>query len=999
MRLHSLELTGFGPFRHTQRVDFDAFAADGIFLITGRTGAGKSSVLDGVSFALYGDTPRYDGGEKRLRSDHCLPDEPTVVMLEFSTGAGRWRVTRSPEYERPKQRGTGMTLEQHRASLEEWVDGAWVGRAARPVDVGTELDAIIGLSKQQFQQVILLAQNRFAQFLHAKNDDRQKLLRRLFGTRTYEQYQLALEERRRESESEVATAGVAIARIQDEADRLIAEAGLDALPAAAGVDGVPETGEPSDPIGRIEVGVRRARERAASAQQTRAETERRHRDADAAAASARERHALQSDRDQTQQRWAVLEGQEGEISGVRESVELARRAEALRDVLRRADDTRADADRARVDAELAAAAWTTATGEEPPAPRELDVLIQTLTGDRARVAQDQEAEAEHAAAEQERERLRTAIEKGEALISGLDRASASLPEQLAALDAEIASVRLVAAGVAAASEHASEVGARLVAAREADTLLREREAAEQLHLSAGEDAERAQAAVSDLLRRRLSGYAGELAQALVPGEPCTVCGSIEHPHPAPRGDDPVSDDDIAAAEGARDAAMKALTAAATEAQQVREAHADARARAGDQAAATLEELVAEATTRLRACEDAVLRAREVDAQRAELIAAAERARADRERLEHQLGQDRQALAAAQTRAEAARANVERARGDFASISARLDDLAARRDAATALALALRVSDSAASAAAEAATTVRERIAASGFEDLDAVRAALRDEQTIAGLEERVRNHDVSLRTERERLRDLDARLAAVSAEPVDRDTAEAALTTARAAWEGAVDAALRAEQSAERLAELAEAARAETAAVAERLAAHAVLARLADTVAGRAPNTHRMTLESFVLAAELEEIVAAANVRLDEMSAGRFALQHTDARAARGAASGLGLEIMDAFTGQARPPQSLSGGETFLASLALALGLAEVVSARAGGVRLDTLFIDEGFGSLDEETLDTAMRTLDELRQGGRTVGLISHVAAMKEQIPAQVQVVATAAGPSVIRN
>jgi exonuclease SbcC len=160
-----------------------------------------------------------------------------------------------------------------------------------------------------------------------------------------------------------------------------------------------------------------------------------------------------------------------------------------------------------------------------------------------------------------------------------------------------------------------------------------------------------------------------------------------------------------------------------------------------------------------------------------------------------------------------------------------------------------------------------------------------------------------------------------------------------------------------------------------------------------------MTLETFVLAAELEEIVAAANLRLSDMSDGRYRLRHTDARAARGAASGLGVEIRDAHTGRARPTQSLSGGETFLASLALALGLAEVVTGRAGGIRLDTLFIDEGFGSLDPETLDVAMRTLDELRQGGRTIGLISHVETMKDQVPAQLHVEASAQGPSVIRH
>ncbi|MGA7149534.1 MAG: SbcC/MukB-like Walker B domain-containing protein, partial [Microbacterium sp.] len=234
---------------------------------------------------------------------------------------------------------------------------------------------------------------------------------------------------------------------------------------------------------------------------------------------------------------------------------------------------------------------------------------------------------------------------------------------------------------------------------------------------------------------------------------------------------------------------------------------------------------------------------------------------------------------------------------------------------------------------------------------------------------------------------------------VDVEAAAARLADARERWSAAVDDAAVAAQIAARMAELVSRAAAGHEKSAGLSEDHAVIARLADTVAGRAPNTHRMTLESFVLAAELEEIVEAANLRLSDMSSGRYRLQHSDALAARGASSGLGLQIMDAHTGQARPAQSLSGGETFLASLALALGLAEVVTARAGGVRLDTLFIDEGFGSLDDDTLELAMRTLDELRQGGRTVGVISHVAAMKEQLPAQVTVQATGHGPSIVRQ
>ncbi len=1002
MRLHLLELTGFGPFRQTQRVDFDAFAADGIFLITGRTGAGKSSVLDGVSFALYGDVPRYEGADKRLRSDHCLPEEPTVVVLEFSTGSGRWRVTRSPEYERPKQRGTGMTTEPHRASLEEWVDGAWVGRAARPVDVGTELDAIVGLSRQQFQQVVLLAQNRFAQFLHAKNDDRQTLLRKLFGTRTYEQYQSVLEDRRRASEQDLESARAAIDRVLADADRLIAADGLDDA-SDAGPDAVDgEASTPvteSDPLVRLDGFVRRARERAASAAEVREVAEGRHRDADARHAVARQTHATQLERDSARHRLDLLEQQRDEIAGMGETIERARRAEALRDVLRRADDTRATEREARAHAETATAVWTAATGSEAPGPTELDALLETITGDLARVEQDRAAESEHVRAGRERDALLAAIEESLTKIARLDQETAAFPEQLATLDEEAGQAHIAAAGQEAAAEADAALRRRLRAAREAETLLSARDDAERRHLGAGEAAEQAQAAVSQLLRRRLAGHAGELAAALVPGEPCAVCGSTQHPHPAARGEDPVSDDDIAAAERARDTTAAELARIASLAQQAREAYAEARTRAGEETPAALEELVREAGARVEASRAAAERAETLRTKRTEIVTAAEEARADREAREQQLARDREALAAVQARAEAAQAAVDRARGAFATIAARIDDLRARRDAGAALAQALRSRDDAIRAAAQARADAEGRVSASGFETADEARAALRESAVLAELEERVRSHEVSVSTERERLRDLDLRLATAPAEPVDLAASEAALVAARDAWSGAMDAAVRAEQTAALLADAVARARAETAAVARRLAAHAVLVRLADTVAGRAPNTHRMTLESFVLAAELEEIVAAANVRLDEMSSGRFALRHTDARAARGAASGLGLEILDAFTGQSRPAQSLSGGETFLASLALALGLAEVVSARAGGIRLDTLFIDEGFGSLDEETLEIAMRTLDELRQGGRTVGLISHVAAMKEQIPAQLHVSTSAAGPSVIRD
>ncbi len=388
-----------------------------------------------------------------------------------------------------------------------------------------------------------------------------------------------------------------------------------------------------------------------------------------------------------------------------------------------------------------------------------------------------------------------------------------------------------------------------------------------------------------------------------------------------------------------------------------------------------------------------------------LVAEDHAAALERERLAAALADRREAIAARTAEADALRRVVHEARGDFDSVAERIAAATDRRLRAEALAQALDETAEARRAAAEARADRDARLALSVFAGADteqsaaAVETALLDGAARAAIDLEVRTHEQALHAERERLRELELELAGVPDEPVDVEAAAAELVAARSAWRASVEAALTMEQAAGGLRDLlgrVEAQRSETAALAD---AAAVVARLAHTVAGRPPNTHRMTLEAFVLAAELEEIVAAANLRLTAMSSGRYLIQHTDARAARNAASGLGLEILDSYTGQARPAHSLSGGETFLASLSLALGLAEVVTARAGGIRLDTLFIDEGFGSLDGDTLELAMRTLDELRQGGRTVGVISHVEAMKEQLPAQLLVEATPRGPSVIRQ
>ncbi len=1000
MRLHRLELEGFGPFREQQAVDFDAFAADGIFLIAGRTGAGKSSVLDGVCFALYGGAPRYDGAEKRLRSDHCAPEDPTSVRVEFSAAGKRWRVTRSPEYERPKQRGAGLTTEPHRAQLDELVDGSWHGRAARPVDVARELDEILGLNQQQFLQVILLAQGRFAEFLLAKNDDRQRLLRKLFGTRTYEDYQAALEQRRKDAERALAAAGDGVTLLLGEAERLIEADDLAGeAPDAAPLEPV-VAGDSARPVARFDRGeraVRRAAYRAETLVRERDDADAAHRAAEAAHLAAKGLRDKQQQRERSRSALSSLESTSAAIAVDRETLERASAAESLRapiEFAARAAASAADA----AEGEIAALAAWIAAGESGDAAH-LGSRIEELTGDLAVATAAADAERRLEASDAALDETRARIDEFETLLVRIDAAREGLPERLVALDVELAVHAAAAGALASAQAQLADGTSRLAAAHDAERLASAQRDAESAHATALTDLERAASTVTALLRRRLAGYAGELAGALVDGEACAVCGSTDHPHPATATDEPVTDSDLAAAERAKDAAATVERAAADTARSARAAHAEAAARAGGadaSAAAAAQKTAASAVA--AATKAAALRDR-LTAQREQLVETDAAAAVERDGLAADLAAARETLAGLVEQSTAARRAVDAARGDFATVADRIADATRRRTLAHTLADAHADAVVRDAAARDAAADLEARVAASVFAHVADATEALRDSALRTTLDERIREHDAALRAERDRLRDLELELAGAPELPVDLTATATALSDAREQWSRTVDAAAHAGQTLTRLRDLLQRAAEAHAAIADLADEHDVVARLANTVAGKAPNTHRMTLESFVLAAELEEIVEAANLRLGDMSSGRYRLQHTDARAARGAASGLGLEIMDAHTGQARPAQSLSGGETFLASLSLALGLAEVVTARAGGVKLDTLFIDEGFGSLDDDTLDLAMRTLDELRQGGRTVGLISHVAAMKDQLPAQLLVEATPQGPSVIRQ
>ncbi|MFJ4044287.1 AAA family ATPase [Microbacterium sp. NPDC089987] len=998
MQLHRLEIEGFGPFRERQSIDFDAFADDGIFLIAGRTGAGKSSILDAVCFGLYGGVPRYEkGGEKRLRSDHCEPDDITEVVVEFSTVAGRYRVTRSPEYQRPAKRGGGLTKQAAAVSLEELTDAGWVGIAARAVDVANELNEILQLTQEQFLQVILLAQNRFADFLLADSRERQALLRRLFGTERFADYQARFDERRREAENALGGSRATVDARLDEAERIVGDAELWGDDA----DALPDTTDAR--IERLRRAIARADYRVEQLGTERAAAEKALASTDAALTALTEQRRAQSDRDRARSALAALEAQTDQIADATTRRDRARAADALRTLITaaaRASAARTAAAQAEESAVTAAAGLIHADAPRPGTgpDRTRAAAYRELATERTREcgAWDQAAQLEAGAARRaaELKAAQVAVSTASDALSALDAERATLPAQIAELTAERDLARRDGDRLDNVTQSVALAEKQHAGALDAERLSSAVAAAASAESDASDAHTRAQAELALLRRRRLDGYAGELATALVDGEPCAVCGSTAHPAPAAHAD-PVSADDIEAAEIARDAAAAVERAASRTLAERTAELAAAVERSGGLSVADASGQLTQAIAAREAAEAAVSRARQLSVSVEELQRGLVDLEQRRAAASDALAASRTELSLIEQRITDADAAIAQARGEHDTVAARLVEAREQIALATAAAEAIETHADAAGRERGASAELHEALDASVFDEVTEAEHAMLSAAELAALDERITAYAVDVKKERALLLDLEMRM--LPEEPIDLAPAEQAAQHARDAWQGAVDADSHARSVQKGLTATVDSAARAHEASAEQAAEFEVLRGLADALAGRSGNTHKMNLETFVLAAELEEIVSAANLRLHDMSDGRYQLRHSDALAARGAASGLGIVVFDAFTGQTRPAKSLSGGETFLSSLALALGLAEVVTARAGGIRLDTLFIDEGFGSLDADTLETAMRTLDELRQGGRTVGVISHVEAMQEQIPAQLSVRTVPDGHSVI--
>lgn len=515
-------------------------------------------------------------------------------------------------------------------------------------------------------------------------------------------------------------------------------------------------------------------------------------------------------------------------------------------------------------------------------------------------------------------------------------------------------------------------------------------AASEDHSAAVDEHQDAREDWQDVRQRRLAGMAAELAGALADGAPCPVCGSGEHPAPAQGEVGRVTAADERAAALREQRAQAAREKARDRLVEAERVLGSLRERVGDR------DVEADLAGAASAYADAAALAAERD-RLAERLDAVER---EAERLrDRRLTAEKRAAGYERERAVLADRIAERAvrldegRGEHADVAARRAYLLDTADRLDALAESLSALDAAEVRAAEQRAVLAKAVAEAGFADVDEATAAARPDRVVGRIERELddaRARETAARRELASLGDVDP-----SAE-VPLGAVADAHTQAREAFEQAKVAERVARQARVDVAALAERLLAVSAALAPVEAEYEELSALTDVVNGRGQNARKMSLRAYVLASRLEEVAVAASARLRRMSEDRFSFVHSDAAGPRGRRGGLGLDVLDDYSGRVRPAKTLSGGETFLASLALALGLADVVAAETGGALLDTLFVDEGFGMLDADTLDEVMNTLDELRAGGRVVGLVSHVEELRQRIPTRLRVHKSRTGSSV---
>ena len=879
MKPIQLVLSAFGPYVERTVIDFSALGEEGLFLIAGDTGAGKTTIFDAISFALYGEAS--GGKEKRksksFHSDYVSDQTETYVELTFRHRGETWWIRRNLEYQRPaKKKKDGMETTTRQAADAQMRNEDTGEEILRMDDVNRRVRELLGLTQDQFTQTVMIAQGDFLKILTASSDDRKKLFRDLFHTNLYVDLQSRLQEKNRACADEQKALEQVILSAEGKIDPEAEFAEREILLSYCGQ--IQHTDALCALLARL------IEQEKAAQEQARAQKKEAADQIGALIAAVTEGERVNrdfADWESKRARLAALTAGQGEIDAQRAALAAARRAQQL----------------------------------------ETDEALMRRT------RRDMDAQ-------------RAALSEAQA---ALEQAEKALPE---------AETRMKEA-----ESRGGEIHALLAQAKQMEDCLPVLGEVERLKVALDtqkrelqrltEASSRAQAAYTAAQNSYYLSQAGLLARELKAGQPCPVCGSTAHPCPAQITPETVT--------------RQALEQAAQRRETAEKAQSDAATRLAANRAA-----LDEREDRLRALK---IGADETRQRLAARIDAAHQAAADRQRA---IDAARSAYQALDKRKTAAQSAVDAAQKQLAALE---EDLRAQTEA------------------------FEQKRAAHGFEDEASYRLAKRTNADIERLDREIRNYDEQKRTLAAQTHELEEKLSG------RQRTDLTALQNRRAAALDRQAKAENAEKAMVRKLTLHESAEREirqaNAAIQKKRGKWQIIQELYTCCAGIAAGNPRakLTFEAYVQQYYFRFVVAAANKRLTRLTDGMFTLRVMREAANRVSQSGLDLEVLDRSTGQARDVSTLSGGESFLASLALALGLSDAVQSQSGQIRMDAMFIDEGFGSLDENALRSSIDVLLELADGKRLIGIISHVQELEERIDKQIVVTKTPNGSTVRMN
>ena len=1039
MRILRLTMDAVGPFPGHEVIDFEAFSDAGRFLLSGPTGAGKSTIIDAIVFALYGKVSGgRDSSDSRIRSRYASEQAKTEVELIFSTSSGNYKVRRQPAYERVKKNGKGVTKQNAKAWLFKLDEQ--LREVSEPLtktsDVGTEITRIVGLSREQFTQTVVLPQGKFAQFLRSTSKDRQDLLQELFGTAIFEDLQLDLVERARKVKKNQealdatlrANLGV-LASLLDEAPQLdparclvyepVPEVDCEFNPLETAWDSrfKPLTPwlEHNQRCANLEVSALREQED-----------------------KLRSDFAYQRDLATRQERYLALTKEHEQLvaqgPAQRQRLAQIQALQALSDLkpwheqLKQAQDQQAVAQRQLSQALALEQLESDERAQavlQPLDYRGAQALSVQLTAQVAALNPQVELEAGLAGRRRDLQTKTQAHESASAkLAQGREREN-QLPTQIASKQELLEQLNEQAATLPTAQLAQEQATQTLKLAKAHEQLVKDHQRARKLQQLVALELKQASQRHKHMLEQWLSQSALNLAQNLVAGEPCPVCGATEHPAPATQGGENISQEQLDQALEEVNEAQEELSQAS---ERVTKLAAQLEAQPCQLSPAQAREQLQEAKAALTAAQQASEQASSCKAQIAKLNAQLEALRADNQTAQARLAGDAKEiqLLGEKIDADAASLSCE----GFESVAAKVEYLSQLAAALEQLANAAQELDQCKKRAQQAADSfaVQWAQASANFADHSAKPAApAPTDPAETGPTQAEPTQDTSATNAQEGYAQACQDFAGLDLAALKATSAsyEKSLSINQAALaelggieltpppleqtQGQLEQAQAKTQACQTYASTWQAFAGQVNAQLAKL--NELLARrskasdkdgqlLALASAANGDNQARLTLSAWVLQAHFRQVLVFANERLGVIGAGRYELINVDSEEdTRQQKQGLGLAVVDHLSGTTRSPRTLSGGESFYVSLALALALADVVATQNGGIEMNTLFIDEGFGSLDEGTLAEVMDVLGALHSGGRVVGIVSHVSELKRAIPAAVEVRPLLGGGSTLRT